>query len=74
LGGVPTIIPDVPITFVYLLIYMALTIVHLKILKLNKSQGHKFAFSGATTGTQRESSSQRWLTNFKRFVQFVSLL
>lgn len=43
-------IPDIPITVIFLVIYLTFGIVHLKILKSNKGRGHKFIFNGALMG------------------------
>ncbi|KAF2268022.1 hypothetical protein CC78DRAFT_565807 [Lojkania enalia] len=47
LGEVPNMIPDIPITAVFLFLYVVFAIVHFVILKKNKMRGHKFVFSGA---------------------------
>ena len=43
-------LPDIPITVIFLIIYLTFGIVHLKILKSNKGRGHKFIFNGALMG------------------------
>lgn len=43
-------IPDIPITAVFLVLYLILGVVHIKILKSNKGRGHKFIFNGALLG------------------------
>ncbi|KAJ4993005.1 hypothetical protein SVAN01_01357 [Stagonosporopsis vannaccii] len=50
LGGSPDVLPDIPITVVFLVIYLIFGIVHIKILKANKGRGHKFIFNGALLG------------------------
>ncbi|KAF2661175.1 hypothetical protein K491DRAFT_674154 [Lophiostoma macrostomum CBS 122681] len=50
LGGSPEVLPDIPITAVFLLLYVIFTPIHFRILKTNKSRGHKFLFSGALFG------------------------
>ncbi|KAJ8117852.1 hypothetical protein OPT61_g1060 [Boeremia exigua] len=50
LGGFPTVVPDVPITAVFLVLYLIFGIVHIRILKSNKGRGHKFIFNGAIMG------------------------
>jgi hypothetical protein len=50
LGGFPDVIPDIPITAVFLVLYLFFGIVHIKILKSNKGRGHKFIFNGALLG------------------------
>lgn len=50
LGGVPDVIPDIPITAVFLFLYVVFAIVHFIILKKGQRRGHKFVFSGALFG------------------------
>ncbi|KAF9696908.1 hypothetical protein EKO04_004925 [Ascochyta lentis] len=50
LGGFPDVIPDIPITAVFLVLYLIFGVVHIKILKSNKGRGHKFIFNGALLG------------------------
>ncbi|KAF2111751.1 hypothetical protein BDV96DRAFT_602800 [Lophiotrema nucula] len=50
LGGVPDVIPDIPITAVFLFIYVVFAIVHFVIMKKNQKRNHKFVFSGALFG------------------------
>jgi hypothetical protein len=50
LGGIPEIIPDVPISAVLLVFYLVLGIIHIRIFKNNKGRGHKFIFNGAMLG------------------------
>ncbi|PSN66627.1 hypothetical protein BS50DRAFT_494310, partial [Corynespora cassiicola Philippines] len=50
LGGVPSTMPDVAITAVFLFLYVVFAITHFRILKLNAARGHKFVFSGALLG------------------------
>ncbi|KAH7400872.1 hypothetical protein DE146DRAFT_755315 [Phaeosphaeria sp. MPI-PUGE-AT-0046c] len=50
LGGDPDVIPDVPITAIFLVLYLVFGIIHIKILKANKGRGHKFLFNGAILG------------------------
>ncbi|KAF2033717.1 hypothetical protein EK21DRAFT_58349 [Setomelanomma holmii] len=47
LGGRPEVIPDIPITAVFLVLYLIFGVIHIKILKNNKGRGHKFIFNGA---------------------------
>lgn len=51
LGGRPDIIPDIPVTAVFLFLYVVFGIIHIKIFKKNKARGHKFVFNGALFGT-----------------------
>ncbi|KAF2133538.1 hypothetical protein P153DRAFT_353878 [Dothidotthia symphoricarpi CBS 119687] len=50
LGGLPWVIPDVPISVVLLVLYVILGATHITILKRNKGRGHKFIFNGALLG------------------------
>ncbi|KAF1920850.1 hypothetical protein BDU57DRAFT_534588 [Ampelomyces quisqualis] len=50
LGGNPAVIPDVPVTVVFLVLYLVFGVIHIKILKANKGRGHKFIFNGAILG------------------------
>src|SRR2546429_493071 len=59
LGGVPDIIPDVPITAVFLFLYIAFSAAHMKIFRKNNARGHKFIFSGAIFGKIQASSLTR---------------
>lgn len=43
-------IPDVPITVVFLILYLIFGVIHIKIFKANKGRGHKFIFNGAILG------------------------
>jgi hypothetical protein len=54
LGGTPDVIPDVPITAVFLVLYLIFGVIHIKIFKANKGRGHKFIFNGAILGTDPE--------------------
>jgi hypothetical protein len=40
----------VPITAVFLVLYLVFGIIHIRILKANKGRGHKFLFNGAILG------------------------
>ncbi|OCK86233.1 hypothetical protein K432DRAFT_110550 [Lepidopterella palustris CBS 459.81] len=50
LGGLPSVIPDVPITAVFLLLYVIFGAMHFVMFKENNERGHKFGFSGAMFG------------------------
>jgi hypothetical protein len=50
LGGVPSKIPDIPITSTFLVLYLIFAVIHIKIMKYNKHRGHKFIFNGALFG------------------------
>lgn len=50
LGGSPSIVPDVPISVVFLIIYLMFGVIHIRIFKGNKHRGHKFIFNGALLG------------------------
>lgn len=45
LGGLPSVIPDVPISAVFLVLFMAMAAVHMAIFKRNMKRKHKFIFS-----------------------------
>ncbi|KAF2007131.1 hypothetical protein P154DRAFT_421040, partial [Amniculicola lignicola CBS 123094] len=49
-GGSPDMIPDIPITAVFLALYVAFAVIHFSILKANQKRDHKFIFSGAIFG------------------------
>lgn len=50
LGGVPTIAVDVPVTAVFLVLFLTGAISHMTIFQLNKRHGHKFVMSGMMFG------------------------
>ena len=50
-------LPDIPITAIFLVIYLTFGIIHLKILKSNKGRGHKFIFNGALMGIYSTSNT-----------------
>lgn len=50
LGGTPTVVPDVPISITFLVLYLVFGVIHIMILKKNKHRGHKFIFNGAILG------------------------
>ncbi|KAL8667961.1 MAG: hypothetical protein Q9168_007171 [Polycauliona sp. 1 TL-2023] len=50
LGGVPTIHTDVPITAVFLVLFICGAVSHMTILQLNNKRGHKFLMSGMMFG------------------------
>lgn len=50
LGGIPTVMPDVPVTSVFLALYTFFGIVHFIIFRKNKDRGHKFIFNAAIFG------------------------
>ncbi|KAL6711167.1 hypothetical protein ACN47E_005698 [Coniothyrium glycines] len=50
LGGMPSILPDIPISAIFLVAYLVLGVIHIKISKANKGRGHKFIFNGAILG------------------------
>ncbi|KAI1814394.1 hypothetical protein GGS20DRAFT_576904 [Poronia punctata] len=49
-GGIPTIVPDVPISAVFLFIYLCFAITNMTILQINKRRRHKFLLSGLLFG------------------------
>ena len=50
IGGLPTINEDVPITAIFLTIYLSFAVANMTILQLNNRRGHKFLFSGMLFG------------------------
>lgn len=42
--------PDIPITVVFLFVYLIFAVIHIKIMRYNKDRGHKFVFNGALFG------------------------
>ncbi|KAL9596638.1 MAG: hypothetical protein Q9219_005675 [cf. Caloplaca sp. 3 TL-2023] len=50
LGGVPTVHTDIPITAVFLFLFICGAVTHMTILQLNNKRGHKFLMSGMTFG------------------------
>ncbi|KAI9679475.1 MAG: hypothetical protein M1817_005497 [Caeruleum heppii] len=50
LGGVPTLKLDVPITAVFLVLFILGAITHMTIFQTNKRRGHKFILSGVMFG------------------------
>ncbi|KAI1747170.1 hypothetical protein F4782DRAFT_522163 [Xylaria castorea] len=49
-GGVPEVIPDVPISAVFILIYLSFAVTNMTILQINLRRQHKFVISGALFG------------------------
>ncbi|KAI9713078.1 MAG: hypothetical protein M1820_001063 [Bogoriella megaspora] len=50
LGGIPSIVPDVPVTSVFLLLFIIGAAVHMRIFRGNLKDGKKFIMSGMTFG------------------------
>ncbi|KAI0193883.1 hypothetical protein F4808DRAFT_354598 [Astrocystis sublimbata] len=50
IGGLPEIIPDVPISAVFLVLYLCFAITNMTILQINLRRNHKFIISGALFG------------------------
>ncbi|KAF2972391.1 hypothetical protein GQX73_g1102 [Xylaria multiplex] len=50
LGGVPEVIPDIPICAVFLTLYLSSAITNMTILQINLRRQHKFVISGALFG------------------------
>lgn len=50
LGGTSSVLPDVPISVTFLVLYFIFGVVHVLIFNANKNQGHKFIFNGAILG------------------------
>ncbi|KAI3319561.1 hypothetical protein HD806DRAFT_509372 [Xylariaceae sp. AK1471] len=49
-GGLPSILPDVPISAVFIVIYLGFAITNMTILQVNLRRQHKFIVSGALFG------------------------
>ncbi|KAI1868553.1 uncharacterized protein JN550_006469 [Neoarthrinium moseri] len=49
-GGLPTIIPDVPISATLIFVYLCLAVTHMTIFRVNLKRDHKFVFSGLLFG------------------------
>lgn len=49
-GGVPSIIPDVPISAVFICLFICSAATNMTILQVNRRRGHKFAISGVLFG------------------------
>jgi len=45
LGGVPAVLPDIPVTSVFLFLFSIGAAAHMTIFQLNKKISHKFLFS-----------------------------
>jgi hypothetical protein len=56
LGGMPAILPDLPISAVFLIMFMAGAASHMAIFKLNRKKGHKFFLSMMVFGTKKSQS------------------
>ncbi|KAI9724030.1 MAG: hypothetical protein M1812_000748 [Candelaria pacifica] len=50
LGGIPTTKVDVPITAIFLFLFLLGAVAHMTIFQLNKKKGHKFIMSGLMFG------------------------
>ena len=50
LGGLPTVHTDVPITAVFLVLFIIAAVSHMTILQVNQRRGHKFLMSGMMFG------------------------
>ncbi|KAL8828511.1 MAG: hypothetical protein Q9191_002550 [Dirinaria sp. TL-2023a] len=50
LGGVPNVHTDVPITAVFLVLFILGAVAHMTIFQINQSRGHKFIMSGMLFG------------------------
>lgn len=62
LGGVPSIIPDVPISAILLFIFIAGAVCHVGIFKLNRKKGKKFILSMMAFGTILHQPTPSFLT------------
>ena len=50
LGGIPSVIPDIPVTSVFLFLFIVGGAVHMKTFRQNMKDGKKFIMSGMTFG------------------------
>ncbi|KAL8882285.1 MAG: hypothetical protein Q9192_007609, partial [Flavoplaca navasiana] len=50
LGGVPTVHTDIPITAIFLVLFICGAVAHMTIFQLNMKRGHKFIMSGMMFG------------------------
>ena len=50
LGGIPNVHTDIPITSVYLFLFILGAVCHMTIFRLNQARGHKFIMSGMLFG------------------------
>ncbi|KAI4267536.1 MAG: hypothetical protein L6R38_008217 [Xanthoria sp. 2 TBL-2021] len=50
LGGTPTVHTDVPVTVIFLFLFICAAVAHMTIFQLNMRRGHKFIMSGMTFG------------------------
>ncbi|KAI1109595.1 hypothetical protein F5Y14DRAFT_431925 [Nemania sp. NC0429] len=50
IGGLPSVIPDVPVSAVFMLVYLGFAVTNMTILQLNLRRKHKFIISGALFG------------------------
>lgn len=57
LGGRPTVSVDVPISAVFLVLFLVLAVVHMTIFQLNRKISHKFVFSGLLFGLSMARST-----------------
>ncbi|KAF1821744.1 uncharacterized protein K489DRAFT_303118, partial [Dissoconium aciculare CBS 342.82] len=50
LGGVPTLLPDVPVSAIFLALFIAAAAGHMGLFQINKKRGRKFVLNAATFG------------------------
>lgn len=50
IGGLPTILPDIPICSVFIVLYASFAATNMTILQVNRRRGHKFLLSGLMFG------------------------
>jgi hypothetical protein len=65
-GGVPTILPDIPVCAVFILIYLSFAATNMTLLQINLRRRHKFVISGAMFGF----SMARTVTLSKNFLEY----
>jgi hypothetical protein len=50
LGGIPTLLPDVPVCAVFLALFIGAAAGHMGLFQVNKKRGKKFVLNAATFG------------------------
>jgi hypothetical protein len=50
LGGVPTLLPDVPVCAIFLALFIGAAAGHMGLFQANKKRGRKFVLNAATFG------------------------
>lgn len=68
LGEVPSVLPDVPVTAVFLLLFVLAAAAHVLIFKINKKQSHLFFLSMIIFGRNTMAVMQRLVLTRLRFL------